>query len=206
MLFLDDIRLSGGDVEPFYRDAVTHTMSGRFGNVFLVNGQTDWRLEVRQGERVRFFLANAANTRTFAVSLEEQALKLIGSDAGLAAREVLTSSVVLGPSERAIVDVLFQSAGSFRLLHKSPLRTVSLGSVRVQAASAARPRPPRPISSIPAATRRIAREAAELLARAPSQPDYVLSLRVAGDMMGMMGGMMAWRNRPRPSSGKRMGT
>src|SRR4030042_1841456 len=137
VLFLDDIFLVGNDVAPFYREIVTHTLSGRFGTTFLTNGVTAWGLEVRQGERVRLYLANSANTRTFAVFLEEHPLKLIGSDGGRAAREVLTSSVVLGPSERAIVDVLFQTPGSFRLDHRSPQRTVSLGTIRVLKASAA---------------------------------------------------------------------
>jgi FtsP/CotA-like multicopper oxidase with cupredoxin domain len=195
VLFLDDILLQGGDVEPFYRDTVTHTLSGRFGTTLLANGGTDWNLEVGRGERVRFFLANAANTRTFAVCLEEQALKLIGSDGRRAAREVLTSSVVLGPSERAVVDVLFQSSGYFRLQHKSPLATVSLGTVRVRDASA---------TAVPGDFFRpggdegVAREAADLLARAPSQPDYVLSLRVQGAMMGMMGGMTGMTERAAP--------
>jgi FtsP/CotA-like multicopper oxidase with cupredoxin domain len=104
----------------------------------------------------------------------------------LAAREVFTSAVVLAPSERAVVDVLFQSAGSFRLLHSSPQRTVSLGSMRVQAGSS-----PAVHGEFfqPGGSERMAREAAELLARAPSQPDYLLSLRVEGGMMGgMMGG------------------
>jgi FtsP/CotA-like multicopper oxidase with cupredoxin domain len=194
VLFLDDILLQGDDVEPFYRDAVTHTLSGRFGTTLLANGGTDWNLEVGRGERVRFFLANAANTRTFAVSLEEHVLKLIGSDGGRAARELLTSSVVLGPSERAVIDVLFQSAGSFRLQHRSPLRTVSLGTVRVRDGSAA---------TVPADFFRpggdeaVARQAAALLARAPSQPDYVLNLRIEGGM-GMMGGMMDMVERRAP--------
>jgi FtsP/CotA-like multicopper oxidase with cupredoxin domain len=154
--------------------------------VFLVNGRADWSLEARQGERVRFYLANAANTRTFAVSLEEHPLKLIGADAGRAAREVLTSSVVLAPSERAIVDVLFQRAGSFRLRHSSPLRAVSLGSVRVGGLANAVPDE----FFRPGGDEAFAREAAQLLARIPAQPDYVLSLRAEGDLMGMMGGMM----------------
>lgn len=187
VLFLDDILMRGGEVEPFYRDTVTHTMSGRFGTTFLANGQTDWSLEAKQGERVRFFLANAANTRTFAVSLEEHSLKWIGSDAGRAAREQLVSTVVLAPSERAIVDVLFQSAGYYRLLHSSPLRAVSLGTIRVRAAEEVAERTD---FFRPGGDQAFARQAAELLTRAPSQPDYVLSLRVQGDLMGMMGGMM----------------
>jgi FtsP/CotA-like multicopper oxidase with cupredoxin domain len=89
---------------------------------------------------------------------------------------------------------LFQSAGSFRLQHRSPLRTVSLGTVRVRDGSAA---------TVPADFFRpggdeaVARQAAALLARAPSQPDYVLNLRIEGGM-GMMGGMMDMVERRAP--------
>ena len=194
VLFLDDIFLVGNDVAPFYREIVTHTLSGRFGTTFLTNGVTAWGLEVRQGERVRFYLANSANTRTFAVSLEEHPWKLIGSDGGRAAREVLTSSVVLGPSERAIVDVLFQSPGSFRLEHRSPQRTVSLGTVRVLPGSAAAETAD---FFRPGGDDGIVRQAASLVARAPSQPDYVLDLKVKGAVMGM-GGMTMEMERPTP--------
>ncbi len=195
VLFLDDIFLMGNDVAPFYREIVTHALSGRFGTTFLTNGVTDWNLEVRQGERVRFYLANSANTRTFAVSLEEHPLKLIGSDGGRAARELLTSSVVLGPSERAIVDVLFQSPGTFLLEHRSPQRTVSLGTVRVLKAS--KPAETAQAAGFfrPGGDEEVARQAAALAARAPSQPDYVLDLKVKGAMMGM-GGMGMEMERP----------
>ncbi|OHD69865.1 MAG: hypothetical protein A2V99_14645 [Spirochaetes bacterium RBG_16_67_19] len=194
VVFLDDIFLIANDVAPFYREVVTHALSGRFGTTFLTNGLTNWGLEVKQGERVRFYFANSANTRTFAVSLEEHSLKLIGSDGGRAAREVLTSSVVLGPSERAIVDVLFQSPGSFRLEHRSPQRTVSLGTIRVLKASAAAETGD---FFRPGGDDGIVRQAASLVARAPSQPDYVLDLKVKGAMMGM-GGMMMEMERPSP--------
>ncbi len=189
VLFLDDILLRGGDVEPFSRDVVTHAMSGRYGNTFLANGRTDWTLEVRTGERVRFFVANAASTRVFSVGIEEQVLKVIGGDAGRAAREVLASSVVLGPSERAVADVLFQAAGTFRLLHRSPARTVALGTIRVAGAPSAEAGSRAAGFFSPGGDAAMARDAAALLARAPAQPDHVLALRAQGGM-GAMGGMM----------------
>jgi suppressor of ftsI len=104
-------------------------------------------------------------------------------------REVLASSVVLAPSDRVVADVLFQAAGTFRLLHRSPSRTVSLGTIRVTGT------PPATASSrvagffAPAGDEAMARDAAALVARAPARPDYVLALRAQGGMMGGMGGM-----------------
>ena len=41
---------------------------GRFGDVLLVNGETDLSLSAQRGEVVRFYLTNTANTRVFKVS------------------------------------------------------------------------------------------------------------------------------------------
>ncbi len=38
---------------------------GRFGNTMLINGESDYVLEVPQNEIVKFYLTNTANTRTF---------------------------------------------------------------------------------------------------------------------------------------------
>ena len=42
---------------------------GRFGEVLLVNGETDLSLDARLGEVVRLYFTNTANTRTFKVAL-----------------------------------------------------------------------------------------------------------------------------------------
>ena len=189
VVFLDDMLLRGADVEPFSRETVTHAMSGRFGTTFLANGSTGWSLDVRPGERVRFYFANTASTRVFSVGIEEQVLKVIGSDGGRSARELLAASVVLGPSERVIADVLFQKPGSFRLRHSSPSRTVVLGSIRVSGTAPAIPASTPAEFFVMGGDEAVAREAAALLARAPAQPDYVLGLRMQGGMMGGMGGM-----------------
>jgi len=53
---------------PWGDRAPTHALMGRFGNVMMVNGETDYRLEARRGEVVRFYLTNVANSRTFNVT------------------------------------------------------------------------------------------------------------------------------------------
>ena len=55
---------------------------GRFGNVMLVNGETDLRLTAKRGEVVRLYLTNTANTRVFRLCIPGASLKLIGSDLG----------------------------------------------------------------------------------------------------------------------------
>ena len=72
-LTLDDILLEDGKVAPFSRSETTYAAMGRFGDVLLVNGETDLALEAKLGEVVRFYLTNTANTRVFKVALPGRA-------------------------------------------------------------------------------------------------------------------------------------
>ena len=55
---------------------------GRFGDVLLVNGETDLSLSRQLGEVVRLYLTNTANTRVFKVALPGARMKLVGGDSG----------------------------------------------------------------------------------------------------------------------------
>jgi suppressor of ftsI len=72
---------------------------------------------VDRGGVVRFFLTNASNTRVFNVTMPGARMKLVGGDVGKIEREVWTSSVVLAPAERYVVDVRFDSAGRVPILN-----------------------------------------------------------------------------------------
>src|SRR3954447_15589615 len=102
---------------------------GRFGNVVLIAGEPELRLDVKRGEVVRFYLTDTANTRVFNVALPGAQMKLVGSDAGHYEREELVEEVLLAPSERAVVDVLFGDAGELELQHRTPDRTYRLPSI-----------------------------------------------------------------------------
>jgi len=114
-LILSDLLLGDDGLVPFGAEAATHALMGRFGNVFLVNSAPDYRLHVRRGEVVRFYLTNAANNRVFNLRLGTTPLKLVGSDVGRFAREEMVPSVVLAPAERYIVEARFDSAGTVAL-------------------------------------------------------------------------------------------
>jgi FtsP/CotA-like multicopper oxidase with cupredoxin domain len=128
---LDDILLEDGTIAPFSRSAPNHTAMGRFGNTMLVNGETAYALDARQGEVVRFYLTNTANTRIFNIRLPGARMKLVGSDSGRYERETFVDEVLLSPSERAVVDVLFERPGQVALEHRTPHHTYVLGSVIV---------------------------------------------------------------------------
>jgi FtsP/CotA-like multicopper oxidase with cupredoxin domain len=130
-LTLDDILLEDGQVAPFSRSETTHVAMGRFGEVLLVNGETGLSLDARLGEVVRLYFTNTANTRTFKVALPGARMKLVGGDSGHVEHEEFVEDVVLAPSERVIVDVLFDKPGDLTLEHRTPERTYPLASIHV---------------------------------------------------------------------------
>jgi len=79
--------------------------------VMLVNGATDYRLDVATGDVVRFYLTNVANTRTFNVVFGGARIKIVGSDVSKFERETWVESVVIAPAERYIVEVQFDAPG-----------------------------------------------------------------------------------------------
>ena len=108
---LDDMLMDDQGALPWGDSAPTHALMGRFGNVMMVNGRTDYRLSVKRGEVVRFFLTNVANTRTFNVTFGNARVKLVASDVGRFEREQWVPSVVIAPAERYVVDVRFDEPG-----------------------------------------------------------------------------------------------
>jgi FtsP/CotA-like multicopper oxidase with cupredoxin domain len=134
-LVLDDILLKGTRIAPFSRSGSNRTAMGRYGNVMLVNGETEYALEARRGEVVRFYLTNTANVRPFNVRIPGARMKLVGGDSGRVEREQFVAEVLIAPSERAIIDVLFEQAGHFRLEHRTPDRAYTLGTITVHEAS-----------------------------------------------------------------------
>ncbi|MEW6036610.1 MAG: multicopper oxidase family protein [Candidatus Micrarchaeota archaeon] len=132
VLALDDILLSGGDVYPFDSNETNFALMGRFGNVMLVNGRTDYSLEVENGERVRFFILDAANVRTFNLSIDGMRMKVVGGDGGKAEREYLADSVIISPSERLIVEVEFDKPSTYAIKNRNPLGEQTLGRVVVK--------------------------------------------------------------------------
>jgi len=134
---LDDVLLEDGRLAPFSRSESTHTAMGRFGNVVLVNGEPGLALTARRGEIVRFYLTDTANTRVFNVVARGARMKRVGGDSGRYEREEFVEGVVIAPSERVIVDVLFDTPGEAMLLHRTPHRTYPLATITVSDAPAA---------------------------------------------------------------------
>ncbi|HET9293583.1 MAG TPA: multicopper oxidase family protein [Gemmatimonadales bacterium] len=188
-LILDDLLVGTDGLVPWGLEAPTHAAMGRFGNVMLVNGEPDWRLRVRPGEVVRFFLTNASGTRTFNLGFGPGVrMKVVGSDLGTYSRETWVESVVIAPAERYVVEARFGAKESTALVNR--VRAIdhlyarflsevdTLGLITVEGADAS------PDLAADFATLREAGPArAEMLALVRAHqgrpPDRTLELRVA---------------------------
>ena len=195
-LVLDDILIRQGKVVPFSQSESNRTAAGRFGNVMLVNGETDYRLQAQRGETVRFYITNTANVRTFNVAIPGARMKLVGVDSGRVEQEQFVENLLISPSERLVVDVLFEQAGELPLEHRTPQNSYRLARVTVS------DEPP-PISYVADfnTSRRAAEFAPErerLAADLAREPDKVLALVGEmgghGDMGSHLGDGIEWED------------
>ena len=118
VLILDDLLLGESGIVPFGAEAATHALMGRFGDVMLVNGEPDYRLNVSRGEVVRFFLTNVSNTRTLNLSFPGARMKVVASDVGSFDSEAWVESVVIAPAERYVVHVRFDVPGMTAVVNR----------------------------------------------------------------------------------------
>ena len=155
---------------------------GRFGNVLLVDGEPDLALTARHGEVVRFYLTNTANTRVFNVGVPGARMKLVGGDSGRYEHEEFVDEVMLAPSERAIVDVLFDQPGTLTLEHhtpdSAPTRSPTITVGRGPAAAVAR----RAVRGPAHATRSMVAERERLAPYLDAAPDKTLAFVAEMDM------------------------
>jgi FtsP/CotA-like multicopper oxidase with cupredoxin domain len=130
-LTLDDLLVEDGHIAPFSRSGPTFVAMGRYGNVMLINGETRFSGAAAAGEVVRLYVVNTANTRIFNFAIRGARAKLVGGDSGRYERETFTGEILLAPSERAVIDVLFDTPGQVRLEHRTPDHVYDLGGFTV---------------------------------------------------------------------------
>src|ERR671910_1241278 len=131
ILTVDDLLVEEGKIAPFSPVETSYAAMGRYGNVFLTSGDPNLQLSARAGEVVRLWLTNTANTRVFNLTVPGARMKLVGGDSGRVEHQEFVESVVLAPSERAVVDVLVDRPGELALEHHTPDRTYRLATVAV---------------------------------------------------------------------------
>jgi FtsP/CotA-like multicopper oxidase with cupredoxin domain len=118
VLMLDDLLLGEAGLIPFGRERATHALMGRFGNLALVNGEPDYRAEIVAGQVVRLYLTNVSNVRSWNPSLPGSRMKVVAGDASRFEREEWVDNVAIAPAERYVVDLRFDSAGTYQLLNR----------------------------------------------------------------------------------------
>jgi FtsP/CotA-like multicopper oxidase with cupredoxin domain len=129
-LILDDVSISEDGIE-FDPKVVTHTLMGRFGNTMLINGDSDYSVQFMQGETARFYLTSTANTRTFDFAIEQHKIKLLADDASKYEKSKIVDSVIIAPSERRTIDVLFEKPGQYKITHTTPSKEYVFGIITV---------------------------------------------------------------------------
>jgi FtsP/CotA-like multicopper oxidase with cupredoxin domain len=118
VLAIGDLLLDATGPAPWGREASTNALMGRFGNVFLVNGEVNPNWTVKRGSVVRFYLTNVSTARSYNLSLDGASMKVVASDAGSFVNEMPVSSIVIAPAERYVVDVEFPKAGDVVLANR----------------------------------------------------------------------------------------
>jgi FtsP/CotA-like multicopper oxidase with cupredoxin domain len=124
---------------------------------------------------VRLWLTNTANTRVFNVAVPGTRMKLVGGDSGRVEHEEFVESVVLAPSERAVVDVLVARPGELYLEHRTPDRTYRLATVTVTEGQAA-PSPAAQAFEVLGTAPELETERQQLEHWLAAEPDKVLAL------------------------------
>ena len=127
-LIVDDILIENNQIADFYKEVVDHALLGRFGNTYLVNGETDSITNVKSGEVVRLLLTNVSNARTYKFSIPGAQIKVVGAEWGRLEQEEYKDTFLLSPAERAVVEVYFPKAGLYKLTNNLPDKQVVVSS------------------------------------------------------------------------------
>ncbi len=129
ILMLDDFYLdSATSTAPFKVNETNFTMMGRYGNLYLINGDTAFNMTVKRKEVVRFYATNSCNTRTLNIGLTDSGnivrkIKVVGSDNGQYEYFDKDAETIIAPGERKIFEGYFDKAGTVSITHHM-LKTV----------------------------------------------------------------------------------
>lgn len=131
VVFLSDISFEDSK-NMFGAASSGYSLINRFGNTILANGRTNYEFSADSGEVVRFYIVNSSNYRPFNFGIGGMKMKVVGGDGGAYEREELKESVFIGPSERAVVEVLFAEQGRLNIQSLTPEKTHIFGEIMVR--------------------------------------------------------------------------
>ncbi|MCA9323877.1 multicopper oxidase family protein, partial [Candidatus Saccharibacteria bacterium] len=130
LILADALTDENGLLVPF-KDEADHTLMGRYGNLMLINGKTNWQAEVKANTVQRFYIANASSARPYRFALDGVKLKTVGSDNGRVGNERFVDAVTLSPGERYIIDAVFDKTGSVAIKNNAPGVMTTIGTIKV---------------------------------------------------------------------------
>lgn len=162
-------------------------MSGREGELVLLNGMLDPLIEARPGSRERWRIVNACTSRHLRLRLDGHLLELIGIDSGRLPLPSAVESIDLAPGNRADVLVTLVATGG-----ELVAQSFDRGAAGMMGGSRPSPRSSR-LATIEVAGARVA-EAAPPPALAPAADlrtaEVVRRRTIEFGMVGMMGGFV----------------
>jgi len=132
-LIVDDILIENEQIASFWHEYTNYALLGRFGNEYLVNGETGYKLNVRQGERIRFFVTNVSNARTYNLAISNTPVKLVAADIGRFEHEQHADNFLISPAERVVMETCFDQPGHYMLQHTMPGQQIQLVDFSVSA-------------------------------------------------------------------------
>ena len=133
ILVLDDVKInSEGEHYPFYDDGM-EIMHGRFGNVFLINGNASSKIKVYNNSILRLRLINTANARTFNFKVEGHQIIVLGKDIGLT-KPYSADFLTITPGERFDILLILknESKKNINLYNVNSRGYVKIGSLEVK--------------------------------------------------------------------------
>ncbi len=128
---IDDILLDNWKIPDYLKEDVNHTLMGRYGNTFMINGKTNYNLNMKAWEVKKLYILNSANARPFRISIPWIKIKRIWGDNGYYQKEEFIDSLIIAPAERYIVDIYAEKAWTYTINHTGVGKPVSLGMIQV---------------------------------------------------------------------------
>jgi len=158
LLVISDITVGSGGTIP--AATAMEKMSGREGELVLVNGQLAPVMASRPGERERWRIVNACVSRYLRLRLDGQRLTLLGMDSGRFSSPRTVDEILMAPGNRA--DLLVMGAAGTSLLRTRHYDRGSSAGMMGRG-------PERPAGDITLATLTVAGESAAAAAAVPRQ-------------------------------------
>ncbi|MBH0024457.1 multicopper oxidase family protein [Salinibacterium sp. SWN248] len=207
LLVISDITITSGGNIP--SASPMDEMSGREGDLVLVNGQLTPHLTAQPGERERWRIVNASVSRYLRLRLDGQQMTLLGIDSGRFEAPQEVDEILLAPGNRA--DLLVTGSAGTATLRTLPYDRGSAGGMMMGGDTS------RSIEEIELATFTVVGENVDAQPTIPRQPaqrdlrtETVNARRELVFAMGMGGGMGAGMMTPtindRPFDASRIDT